>query len=299
MAVAGGHLPGLTGLRGIAVGLVVAYHLGHLRGGFVGVDVFFVLSGFLITSLLLEDTPGTPADMVRWWGRRVRRLTPAVAVTVLVVAIAFATSSGIALDGLATLTWWQNWHLVAEGSPYWSPSPSPLRHAWSLSIEEQVYLLWPPVLVGLGSFARTGLEETGDVAPFLLVGLVLAIGISGSLNSIALGDDLAAALGAKIRRTRVLGLASVTLLAGGATALTGGLGFVGLVVPHVVRWFTGPDQRWIILYSALAAPILVLASDALGRVIARPGEIEVGVLTAMVGAPVLIALVRRRTASGL
>lgn len=152
---------------------------------------------------------------------------------------------------------------------------------------------------GLGSIARTGLDETLQVAPFLLLGLVLAIGISGSLNSIALGDDLAASLGAKVRRTRVLGLLSVTLLAGSATALTGGIAFVGLMIPHVVRWFTGPDQRWIIAYSALAAPVLVLAADALGRVLGRPGEVEVGVVTAIIGAPVLIALVRRRRVSGL
>lgn len=152
---------------------------------------------------------------------------------------------------------------------------------------------------GLGSIARTGLDEVLDAAPFLLLGLLLAVGISGALNSIALGDDMAASLGARIRRTRVLALLAVTLLAGGATALTGGLAFVGLMVPHVVRWFTGPDQRWIILSSALAAPVLVLAADTLGRWIGRPGEVEVGVVTAIIGAPVLIALVRRRAVSGL
>ncbi|MGO1851924.1 MAG: FecCD family ABC transporter permease [Microbacteriaceae bacterium] len=152
---------------------------------------------------------------------------------------------------------------------------------------------------GLGSIARTDLADTFSVAPFLLVGLIVAVLLSGSLNSIALGDDLAASLGTKVVRTRVLGIIAVTLLAGGATALTGGIGFVGLMVPHVVRWFTGPDQRWIITYSALAAPVLVLAADVLGRVIARPGEIEVGIVTAVIGAPVLIALVRRRKVSGL
>lgn len=89
------------------------------------------------------------------------------------------------------------------------------------------------------------------------------------------------------------------MLAGGATALTGGIGFVGLMVPHVVRWVVGPDQRWIITFSALCAPVLVLGADILGRIIARPGEIEVGIVTAVIGAPVLIALVRRRKASGL
>ncbi len=152
---------------------------------------------------------------------------------------------------------------------------------------------------GLGSIARTSLDDAVSVMPFLLVGLLIAVALSGSLNSIALGDDLAASLGTKLARTRVLGIVAVTLLAGGATALTGGIAFVGLMIPHIVRWFVGPDQRWIILYSALAAPVLVLAADVIGRVIGRPGEIEVGIVTAVIGAPVLIALVRRRKASGL
>ncbi len=152
---------------------------------------------------------------------------------------------------------------------------------------------------GIGSIAMTSLDDVVTVVPFLAIGLFLALAVSGSLNAIALGDDLAVALGANVARTRVFGIIAVTLLAGGATALTGGIGFVGLMVPHVVRWFTGPDQRWIMTYTIFASPVLVLAADVLGRVIARPGEIEVGILTAVIGAPVLIALVRRRKASGL
>ena len=152
---------------------------------------------------------------------------------------------------------------------------------------------------GVGSIARTGLADTMQVVPFLMGGLLLALLLSGSLNAIALGDDLAAALGTSILRTRVLGVLAVTLLAGAGTALTGGIGFIGLMVPHVVRWIVGPDQRWIIAYSALTAPVIVLAADVLGRVLGRQGEIEVGIMTAVIGAPVLIALVRRRRASGL
>lgn len=152
---------------------------------------------------------------------------------------------------------------------------------------------------GIGSIARTSLADAALVLPFLALGLLIALAVSGSLNAIALGDDLAASLGVGVVRSRVLGIIAVTLLAGGATALTGGIAFVGLMVPHVVRWFTGPDQRWIITYSALSAPVLVLVADVVGRVIARPGEIEVGIVTAVIGAPVLIALVRRRKVSGL
>ncbi|HJC30286.1 MAG TPA: iron chelate uptake ABC transporter family permease subunit [Candidatus Dietzia intestinipullorum] len=151
----------------------------------------------------------------------------------------------------------------------------------------------------LGSIARADPADTLTVAPFIIAGLVIALALTGTLNALALGEDFAASLGTRVHLTRVLGILAVTLLAGGATALTGGIGFVGLMVPHIVRWFTGPDQRWIILYSALAAPVLVLAADVVGRVIARPGEIEVGLVTAVIGAPVLIALLRRRKASGL
>lgn len=152
---------------------------------------------------------------------------------------------------------------------------------------------------GLGSIARTSMEDTMTVLPFLAAGILIAILLSGSLNSLALGDDLAASLGTNVVRTRVLGILAVTLLAGGATALTGGVAFIGLMIPHVVRWVVGPDQRWIIVYSALAGPVLILLADAAGRVLGRPGEIQVGILTAIIGAPVLIALVRRKKASGL
>lgn len=152
---------------------------------------------------------------------------------------------------------------------------------------------------GLGSIAGTNTPDTMSVLPFLVIGILIALTLSGSLNSIALGDDLARSLGSNVLRTRTLGIVAVTLLAGGGTALTGGIGFVGLMVPHIVRWFTGPDQRWIIAYSAVAAPILVLTSDVIGRVLGRPGEIEVGIVTAVIGAPVLILLVRRGKASGL
>lgn len=152
---------------------------------------------------------------------------------------------------------------------------------------------------GLGSIARTSIPDTLSVLPFVVAGLVIAFCLGGALNAVALGDDQAASLGASVIRTRVAGITAVTLLAGGATALTGGIAFIGLMVPHVVRWFTGPDQRWIIAYTVLASPVVVLAADVTGRLVARPGEIQAGVLTALIGAPVLIALVRRRKAAGL
>jgi len=176
------HMPGITGLRGVAVAAVVAYHLGYLPGGFLGVDVFFVLSGFLITTLLLTVTPEGPRGLATWWGRRFRRLTPAVAVVVLAVLAVFLTQSGIVIDAIATLTWWQNWHLVAEGTPYWASEPSPLRHAWSLSIEEQFYLVWPALLLALLAVAR---RSTDHRATGRRRGrqAVLAVAVLGTLAS--------------------------------------------------------------------------------------------------------------------
>lgn len=150
-----------------------------------------------------------------------------------------------------------------------------------------------------GSTAGRPLDVVWPVLPFLAVALVLAVAVSGSLNAMALGDETAAAQGVRLVRTRVVAILALTLLAGGATAIAGPIGFVGLMVPHVARWVVGPHQRWIFAYSAVLGPCLLLASDILGRLVIRPGEIPVGVVTAFVGAPVLIVLVRRRRVSGL
>lgn len=149
-----------------------------------------------------------------------------------------------------------------------------------------------------GSVVGRGWDVLEPVVPFLGLGLLLAAIAAPSLNSIALGDDLARSLGTRVTRTRVLVVLAVTLLAGGATAIAGPIGFVGLMVPHIARWIVGPDQRWILLFTVVLAPALVVAADILGRVVVS-GELPVGIVTAFVGAPVLIVLVRRRGASRL
>ncbi|WP_230396378.1 FecCD family ABC transporter permease [Streptomyces blattellae] len=150
-----------------------------------------------------------------------------------------------------------------------------------------------------GSIVSRPLDMLWPTLPFFAIALLLAFAVSGPLNAMALGDELAVAQGVRLVRTRILAIIALTLLAGGATAIAGPISFVGLMVPHVARWIVGPDQRWIFAYSALLAPILLLASDILGRVVMRPGEIPVGIVTSFVGAPVLIALVRQKKASGL
>ncbi|MFJ4175873.1 FecCD family ABC transporter permease [Microbacterium sp. NPDC089696] len=137
------------------------------------------------------------------------------------------------------------------------------------------------------------------VLPFLIIGLVLAFCLAPSLNALALGDDLATALGSRVMLTRVLSIVAVTLLCGAATAAAGPIAFVGLMVPHAVRWFVGPHQGWILLGTLFAAPLLLLTADVVGRLVLRTGELPVSIVTALIGAPVLIALVRRRKASGL
>lgn len=150
-----------------------------------------------------------------------------------------------------------------------------------------------------GSITGRPLELVWAILPFFAVAVVLSFVVAGPLNAMALGDELAAAHGVHLARTRVLAVIALTLLAGGATAIAGPIGFIGLMVPHVARWIVGPHQRWIFAYSLVLAPSLLLVSDILGRVVMRPAEIQVGIVTAFVGAPVLIALVRRGRASAL
>jgi iron complex transport system permease protein len=146
----------------------------------------------------------------------------------------------------------------------------------------------------VGSLAGRDGEVLTDVIWFLAAGAVLALAGAPALNALSLGDDVARSLGHSVRRTRVLGIVAITLLAGGATAACGPIGFVGLVVPHVVRTFTGPDHRWLLPASAVSGSVLILVGDVLGRVLVRPGELQVGIVLALVGAPFFIYLVRRR-----
>ncbi|WP_440710788.1 FecCD family ABC transporter permease [Herbiconiux sp. YIM B11900] len=131
------------------------------------------------------------------------------------------------------------------------------------------------------------------LAPFLIVGAVVALLLGRSLNGLALGDDVARGLGQRVGLTRMIAGAAIILLCGSATSLAGPLVFVGLVVPHVARRMIGPDFRWILAYSMPLGAILLVLADTLGRLIAQPAELEAGIVVAVIGAPVLIVLVRR------
>jgi iron complex transport system permease protein len=143
-----------------------------------------------------------------------------------------------------------------------------------------------------GSIAGSDYAVIGTILPLVVLGSVLAVGLGRALNAVALGDDLAQSLGQRIGLVRLVGSVSVVLLSGAAVAAAGPIYFVGLAVPHAARLIVGGDYRWILVYSLVLGPALVLGADVLGRMVARPAEVEVGIITALVGVPIFIALVR-------
>lgn len=151
----------------------------------------------------------------------------------------------------------------------------------------------------VGSLASATTGTIREVLPFFVVGTVLALALARPLNAMEMGDDTAKALGANLNRTRALSMLAATVLCGAATAACGPIVFVGLMIPHIVRSFTGPDMRWILPYAAILSPVLLLGADVLGRIVARPSELQVGIVTAVLGGPVFIFLVRRRRTAQL
>ncbi|WP_260194177.1 FecCD family ABC transporter permease [Actinophytocola gossypii] len=146
----------------------------------------------------------------------------------------------------------------------------------------------------VGSLSGRHLDVLTQVLPFLGAGIVLALASGRLLNTLTLGDDIARGLGQNTAVARIVAGVTVVLLCGAATAAAGPIGFVGLAVPPVARMVAGPDHRVVLPCALLFAPVLVLAADILGRVIAWPAEVQVGIVTAVLGGPVFIALVRRR-----
>ena len=144
-----------------------------------------------------------------------------------------------------------------------------------------------------GAIAGRDMQVVAVLAPVILLGLVGAFAMANRVNLLNLGDDVASALGVSVPLSRAVGIVLVALLTGAAVAGAGPIGFVGLVVPHLVRAFTGPDYRWVLPCSALAGATLLLLADVIGRVIARPGELQVGITLAFVGAPFALYLLRK------
>lgn len=149
-----------------------------------------------------------------------------------------------------------------------------------------------------GSVAGRDLDIWLTVAPFLILGPLACLFMGHQMNVLSMGDDTARALGMNITRTRLIASALVVLMTGASVAVAGPIGFVGLATPHIVRAVVGPDYRWVLPYSIISGAILLTLSDVLGRVIMHPGEIQVGIVTAFLGAPFLVLLARRKGVSG-
>ncbi|TPQ21445.1 FecCD family ABC transporter permease [Streptomyces sporangiiformans] len=144
-----------------------------------------------------------------------------------------------------------------------------------------------------GSVAGVGFDVIWPVTAFIVAGLVLALTTLPAINLLNLGDDVARGLGVNIALSRTIGIVAITLLAGAATAACGPIAFLGLMVAHVARYLTGPDYRWLVPYAGLLGAIILLVCDVVGRLVVRPGELDAGVVVALLGAPFFAALVWR------
>jgi iron complex transport system permease protein len=267
-------------LVGLALGVAGALMQGHTRNPLGDPGLLGVTAGASLAVVLAISWfgIGTPSGYV-WFA-----FGGALAGTVLVYAIGSAGRGG--------------------------PTPVTLALAGA-ALSALLYALVRAVLVSdqqtldsfrfwvVGSLAGRGSDVAWQVAPFIAIGLVLAAANAPALNLLGLGEDVARGLGQRIWAARIVGLGAITLLCGAATAACGPIAFVGLVVPHAVRAVTGPDHRWLVPCSGLLGAALLLTADVIGRVVARPGELQVGIVLALVGAPFFIALVRRRRTAGL
>jgi peptidoglycan/LPS O-acetylase OafA/YrhL len=274
------HLPALDGLRGVAILGVLQFHTGHLSGGFLGVDLFFALSGYLITDLLLREIEATGAvSLVAFWGRRIRRLLPALAAMLAIVTVVvwLVGPPDMVRTTLADGPWVQlnlvNWHLLAESAGYWDQF-GPARvfgHLWSIAVEEQFYLVWPVLLLIV---ARWGQRRVVVIAILgSVVSLVLMVMLVSSADptrvytgtdtrafSLLLGavdatrlvsDMLARAIGrwaGAVLALLAIGIGTAWLLVDGTNSLwlfTGGLFGHSLAAALLIGLCVQAPQTWV------------------------------------------------------
>lgn len=281
-AARAGHIAGLDGLRAVAVGLVLVYHLfpGVLPGGFIGVDVFFVISGFLITTLLLRERSATGRiDLIGFWRRRVRRLLPAMAAVVLVTGAVAALIGGDVLVGLwhqvlGALTFSYNWtSLLFDSSYFDQTSPDLLRNMWSLAIEEQFYIVWPLLFLAAARFG--GRLSVAAVSIVFAAGstiwmLRLAPAAGQDPTRVYFGTDTHAfglALGCA--------LACVLLRRNGTegSRSAGALGIFGLAALPVLSVVIDDTSTWTYPWGLLAASAAAVAAITAGVLNPRFGAL--------------------------
>jgi peptidoglycan/LPS O-acetylase OafA/YrhL len=282
------HVAGLDGLRAAAVIAVLLFHAGHLQGGFLGVDLFFALSGFLITSLLIRDSESGGVNLVQFWGRRFRRLLPAVFVMILLVALwswLFGTPAdldGVKSDGIFGLVYFANWHFIADSGGYWTSfaQPSMFDHLWSLAIEEQFYVIWPLVILAIWTFSRR---------PHRTLLIVAVAGVVASFTAMLLlydgGDPTRVYMGTDTRAASLLmGVIAATppvraFARRVADRLGGRLGIVIAVIAAAILW------SWFAIDGASSSSLyrggLLLHSLACATLVgllvaARPGRVVNG-----------------------
>lgn len=262
-------------LAGAALGLAGALMQGHTRNPIADPGILGITQGAALAVVLAVYTFGVTTLLGFIWFGFAGALLGALAVFAIgSLGRGGPTPVTLALAGTAIS------HLLQA-----------ITSALVISDQQTMdtYRFWK-----VGSIAITDTAVIPQVLPFLVVGVVLALANASSLNALSLGDDVARSLGHRVEWARRAGIAGIAVLVGGAVAICGPIGFVGLIVPHVARFFTGADYRWLLPFAGLLGASLVLLADVLGRIVARPSEVQVGVMLAMVGAPFFIALVRRR-----
>ncbi|GAB2651967.1 iron chelate uptake ABC transporter family permease subunit [Saccharopolyspora gloriosae] len=262
-------------LVGAALGLAGALMQGHTRNPIADPGILGITQGAALAVVLAVYSFGISSLYGYIWFGFAGALLGALAVFAIgSMGGAGATPVTLALAGMAISALLQ------------APTS-----ALVLSDQESLdtYRFWK-----VGSIAVTDPGVIWQVLPFVVAGLVLGLANASGLNALALGEDVARGLGHRVQWTRRLGVLAIAVLVGASAAVCGPISFVGLVVPHIARYFTGADHRWLLPFSALLGSSLVLLADVVGRMVARPAEVQVGVMLAMVGAPFFIALVRRR-----
>ncbi|WP_405657725.1 FecCD family ABC transporter permease [Streptomyces sp. RK9] len=146
----------------------------------------------------------------------------------------------------------------------------------------------------VGSLSGRDADIAARIWPFLLVGLLLVLSVARGLDALALGEDVAKGLGQKVATVRIVGGLGATVLTAVGVAAAGPIAFIGLAVPHIARAIIGSDHRWVLPLAALLGPVMLLVSDTIGRIVFPPSEVPAGVMTALIGVPFLVALVRRK-----